>query len=456
MSRRVLIVDDEAGIRAALAQLLEYEGYEVRAVASGKEGIAAYESWHPQLTFLDVKMAGIDGLETLKRLRAADPAAVVVMISGHASIQDAVEATHLGAYDILEKPLDTDRILVTLRNAIGHLDLREENERLRAKVEKHGEIVGRSQAVRSLIDQISRVAGTAARVLITGENGTGKELVARAVHGQSTRAKGPFIEVNCAAIPSELIESELFGHMKGSFTGAVADRAGKFEQADGGTLFLDEIGDMSHAAQAKVLRVLQEGEVTRIGGQKSRKVDVRVLAATNKRLEEEIQAGRFREDLFYRLNVVPIVVPPLRERREDIAMLVQHFIQRLTAEGSAPLKSLEPTALDRLSAHDWPGNIRELRNTVERLLILAPGPRVTAGDVDRLLGARASESPVGLGGLEQYETYEQFKLAAERAFLLVKLRQFDWNVAETARVLDMPRSNLYKKIERHGLAREQG
>jgi two-component system nitrogen regulation response regulator NtrX len=456
MSRRVLIVDDEAGIRAALAQLLEYEGYEVRALASGKEGIAAYESWHPQLTFLDVKMAGIDGLETLKRLRAADPAAVVVMISGHASIQDAVEATHLGAYDILEKPLDTDRILVTLRNAIGHLDLREENERLRAKVERHGEIVGRSQAVRSLIDQISRVAGTAARVLITGENGTGKELVARAVHAQSTRSKGPFIEVNCAAIPSELIESELFGHMKGSFTGAVADRAGKFEQADGGTLFLDEIGDMSHAAQAKVLRVLQEGEVTRIGGQKSRKVDVRVLAATNKRLEEEIHAGRFREDLFYRLNVVPIVVPPLRERREDIPMLVQHFIQRLTAEGSAPLKSMEPTALDRLSAHDWPGNIRELRNTVERLLILAPGPRVTAADVDRLLGARASESPVGRGGLEQYETYEQFKLAAERAFLLVKLRQFDWNVAETARVLDMPRSNLYKKIERHGLAREQG
>ncbi|MCE9600983.1 MAG: sigma-54 dependent transcriptional regulator [Gemmatimonadetes bacterium] len=455
MNRRVLIVDDEAGIRAALAQLLEYEGYEVHAVASGKEGLAEYGSWKPQLTFLDVKMAGIDGLETLKRLRAADPAAVVVMISGHASIQDAVEATHLGAYDILEKPLDTDRILVTLRNAIGHLDLREENDRLRAKVEKHGEIVGRSGAVRSLVDQISRVAGTAARVLITGENGTGKELVARAVHAQSTRAKGPFIEVNCAAIPSELIESELFGHMKGSFTGAVQDRAGKFEQADGGTIFLDEIGDMSLAAQAKVLRVLQEGEVTRIGGQRTRKIDVRVLAATNKRLEEEIHAGRFREDLFYRLNVVPIVVPPLRERREDIPMLVQHFVQMLATEGSAPLKSVEPAALERLSSHDWPGNIRELRNTVERLLILARGPRVTAEDVDRLVGARASEGHAGLGGLEQYETYEQFKLAAERAFLLVKLRQFDWNVAETARVLDMPRSNLYKKIERHGLAREQ-
>jgi two-component system nitrogen regulation response regulator NtrX len=455
MSRRVLIVDDEAGIRAALAQLLEYEGYEVRAVASGKEAIASYESWRPQLVFLDVKMAGIDGLETLKRIRAADPAAIVVMISGHATIQDAVEATHLGAYDILEKPLDTDRILVTLRNAIGHLSLVEENERLRDEVQRHGEIVGRSAAVKSLVDQITRVAGTPARVLITGENGTGKELVARAIHARSPRAKGPFIEVNCAAIPSELIESELFGHMKGSFTGAVQDRAGKFEQADGGTLFLDEIGDMSAAAQAKVLRVLQEGEVTRIGGQKTRKVEVRVLAATNKRLEDEIAAGRFREDLFYRLNVVPIVVPPLRERREDIPMLVQHFAARLAAEGM-PAKGVEPAALERLAALDWPGNVRELRNTVERLLILATGPRITLADVERLVGGRSGEAPGTIGGLEQYGTYEEFKLAAERAFLLVKLRQYDWNVAETARALDMPRSNLYKKIERHGLAREPG
>ena len=454
MSRKVLIVDDEPGIRAALSQLLEYEGYEVRAVSSGKEGLSMYESFHPQLTFLDVKMAGIDGLETLKRLRAHDPAAVVVMISGHASIQDAVAATNLGAYDILEKPLDTDRILVTLRNAIGHLDLREENERLRAKVEKHGEIVGRSQAIRSLVDQIGRVAGTQARVLVTGENGTGKELVARAVHAQSPRAKGPFIEVNCAAIPSELIESELFGHMKGSFTGAIADRAGKFEQADGGTLFLDEIGDMSASAQAKVLRVLQEGEVTRIGGNKVRKVDVRVVAATNKRLEDEIREGRFREDLYYRLNVVPITVPALRERREDIPMLVQHFVTRLSAEGQVPPKQLEPAAVEQLAAHDWPGNVRELRNTVERLLILAQGPRVTAADVDRLVGARAGAPDGVLAGLEQYATWEQFKLAAERAFLQVKLRQYDWNVAETARALDMPRSNLYKKIERHGLARE--
>lgn len=456
MSRRVLIVDDESGIRAALGQLLEYEGYEVKAVANGRDGLTAYEEFRPQLVFLDVKMEGMDGLETLKRLRDADPAAVVVMISGHATIQDAVSATHLGAYDILEKPLDTDRILVTLRNAIGHLDLREENERLRQKVERHGEIVGASGAVRGLVDQINRIAATPARVLITGENGTGKELVARALHAQSPRAKKPFIEVNCAAIPSELIESELFGHMKGSFTGAVQDRAGKFEQSDGGTLFLDEIGDMSLAAQAKVLRVLQEGEVTRIGGAKVHKVDVRVIAATNKRLEDEISAGRFREDLYYRLNVVPITVPPLRERREDIPMLVQHFLERLSVESGLPVRPIDAAAMDRLKALDWPGNVRELRNTVERLLILCSGPRIVRADVDRLVGVRAGDGGSAIGSLEDYTTYEEFKDAAERAFLLVKLRQFDWNVAETARSLDMPRSNLYKKIERHGLAREQG
>ncbi|MBA3853405.1 MAG: Fis family transcriptional regulator [Gemmatimonas sp.] len=457
MSRRVLIVDDEPGIRAALAQLLEFEGYEVKAVGSGYEGLSAYEQWRPQLTFLDVKMEGIDGLETLKRLRALDAAAVVVMISGHATVKDAVAATQLGAYDILEKPLDTDRILVTLRNAIGHLDLREENARLRQRVERHGEIVGASAGIRALVEQIARVAPTPARVLITGENGTGKELVARALHQQSPRAKQPFVEVNCAAIPSELIESELFGHMKGSFTGAVQDRAGKFEQADGGTLFLDEIGDMSPSAQAKVLRVLQEGEVTRIGGNKMRKVDVRVLAATNKRLESEIAAGRFREDLYYRLNVVPMTVPALRERREDIPMLVEHFLQRLAQETGLPPRQVDDAAMQRLASLDWPGNVRELRNTVERLLILAAGPRIQRSDVDRLVGARAGEGSVdaSLGTFEHFVTYEEFKLAAERAFLEAKLKAHDWNVAETARAIDMPRSNLYKKLERHGLAREQ-
>src|SRR6266513_5349289 len=290
MSRKVLIVDDEPGIRQALGQLLEFEGYDVRAADNATDGITTYQSFKPHLVFMDVKMAGIDGLEALKRLRELDPAAVVVMISGHATIQTAVEATQRGAYDILEKPLDTDRILVTLRNALSHLDLHEENARLRQTIESRFEIVGRSYAIRAVIDKIERVAKSPARVLISGENGTGKELVARAIHRQSQRADGPFVEVNCAAIPSELIESELFGHMKGSFTGAISDRAGKFEQADTGTIFLDEVGDMSLAAQAKVLRALEEGVVTRVGGSKPIKVDVRVVAATNKDLAGEIAA----------------------------------------------------------------------------------------------------------------------------------------------------------------------
>ena len=453
MPRKVLIVDDEQGIRQALGQLLEFEGYEVRAADNATDGISQYQSWRPHLVFLDVKMAGIDGLEALKRLREIDPAAVVVMISGHATIQTAVEATQRGAYDILEKPLDTDRILVTLRNALSHLDLHEENARLRQTIESRFEIVGKSYAIRAVTDKIEKVARTPGRVLITGENGTGKELVARAIHRNSTRASGPFVEVNCAAIPSELIESELFGHMKGSFTGAVTDRAGKFEQADGGTLFLDEVGDMSLAAQAKVLRVLQDGVVTRIGGSKSIQVDVRVLAATNKQVEAEIEAGRFREDLFYRLNVVPVHVPPLRERREDIPLLIAHFVEQLTRGEGMPPRVVTPEAVTRLQQLDWQGNVRELKNTVERLLILSSGPRVGVEDVDRLVGRRDGDQ-AGIGSLLECKTFEEFKQAAERAFLLAKLREHDWNVSETARALDMPRSNLYKKIERYALSRE--
>jgi two-component system nitrogen regulation response regulator NtrX len=456
MNRRILIVDDEQGIRAALGQLLEFEGYEVRTVANAVDGLAEYARFKPHLVFMDVKMAGIDGLEALKKLREQDPGAIVVMISGHATIQTAVEATQHGAYDILEKPLDTDRILVTLRNALAHLDLHEENTRLRDAVRSRFEIVGTSYAIRAVIEKIERVGKTPARVLITGENGTGKELVARAIHAQSTRAQQAFIEVNCAAIPSELIESELFGHMKGSFTGAVADRAGKFEQAHGGTLFLDEIGDMSLAAQAKVLRVLQDGVVTRIGGSKPIQVDVRVLAATNKDVEAEIAAGRFREDLYYRLNVVPIHVPPLRERREDIPLLIGHFISQLAGPGGVAARAMSDDAVTRLSQLEWPGNVRELRNTIERLLILSSGPRVTAEDVDRLVGRRADASEGGLGSLLDVPTFEEFKHAAERAYLVAKLRAYDWNVSETARALDMPRSNLYKKIERYALSREGG
>jgi len=472
MSRRVLIVDDEKGIREALKQVLEYEEIEVQTCASGRDALRVYAEFRPHLVFLDVKMEGMDGLETLKRVRELDPHAQVVMISGHGTIQTAVEATQLGAYDFLEKPLDTDRILLTLRNALQHVVLVSENVRLKQEVHAQYEIVGSSKAIRQVIERLEKVAPTPARVLITGENGTGKELVARAIHALSPRAAGPFVEVNCAAIPSELIESELFGHVKGSFTGAFADRAGKFELADGGTLFLDEIGDMSLSAQAKVLRALQEGVISRVGTGKAVAVDVRVIAATNKHLEQEIREGRFREDLLYRLNVVPIEVPPLRARRTDIPQLVAHFAAALTRGGGGglPPKELEPAAVQRLTAHDWPGNIRELRNGVERLLILAAGATVTASDVERLVGTgdgggggggagpdiRGRSGEEGDAAWLRAGTFDEFKQAAERAFLLTKLQEHDWNVSETARTLQMPRSNLYKKIERYGLAREGG
>jgi two-component system nitrogen regulation response regulator NtrX len=454
MSRRILVVDDEQGIRAALSQLLEYEGYEVRAMSNAADGIAEYQKSKPDLVFLDVKMGGMDGLEALKKLREIDPAAIVVMISGHATIRTAVEATQLGAYEILEKPLDTDRILVILRNALAHLELRDENSRLRSVSTSPYEIIGSSGPIRALVDKIEKVGATPARVLITGENGTGKELVARALHRRSSRASKPFVEVNCAAIPGELIESELFGHMKGSFTGAVADRAGKFEQANHGTLFLDEVGDMSLAAQAKVLRVLQDNVVTRIGGSRPISVDVRVIAATNKTLEGEIAAARFREDLYYRLNVVPIHVPPLREHRDDIPALVEYFMATLSEREGVIPRRMSEGAIERLKSFDWPGNVRELRNTVERLLILASGPEITVRDIERLAGARPTDD-TGLGNLTQCRTFEEFKEAAERAYLLGKLREFDWNVSETARAVEMPRSNLYKKIERYALTRER-
>jgi two-component system nitrogen regulation response regulator NtrX len=450
---RILVVDDEEGIRRVLHQLFEYEDHEVRSAGGGAEAITIYQEFHPDVTFLDVKMARMDGLEALTRIREHDPNAVVVMISGHGTIDTAVEATRRGAYDFLEKPLDTDRLLLVLRNALQQQGLAQENARLRGEIESRHQIVGRSFALRQVLDRVEKVAPTDARVLVTGENGTGKELVARAIHRLSPRADKAFIELNCAAIPSELIESELFGHMKGSFTGAHEDRAGKFELSDGGTLFLDEIGDMSLQAQAKVLRALQEGIVTRVGGAKPIQVDVRVLAATNKDLEEEIKGGRFREDLYYRLNVIPLHVPPLRERREDIPMLVRHFVEANAREANLRPRQFTDDAVERLQRMDWPGNVRELRNTVERLLILAGSQTVTADDVDLLVGGKMKGGGLS-GDLLGCTTFAEFKEAAERAFILQKLRENDWNVSETARILDMPRSNLYKKIERYELVRE--
>ena len=446
MSHRILIVDDEAGIRQALKQVLEYEDLVVRVAASGGEALTVYPEFRPHLVFLDVKMAGLDGLETLTRLRNLDSRSQVVMISGHGTIATAVEATQRGAFDFLEKPLDTDRLLVTVRNALAQAKLTDENTRLREESTSRFRMVGESPALREVRDLIAKVGPTSARVLITGENGTGKELVARALHEESPRRERAFIEVNCAAIPSELIESELFGHMKGSFTGAFADRAGKFEQADGGTLFLDEIGDMSLSAQSKLLRALQEGVVTRIGGSKSIQVDVRVLAATNKQLTDEISEGRFREDLLYRLNVVPIHVPTLRERRQDIPGLVVYFAERLSAAGGVPGRKFADDAIRRLQSRSWPGNIRELRNAVERVLILASGKKVTAEDIDHLL-------PGSVGPSSESPSLEDFKLEAEKKFLAQQLREHDWNLSETARAIKIPRSNLYKKMERFGLSR---
>ncbi|HIA73523.1 MAG TPA: sigma-54-dependent Fis family transcriptional regulator [Gemmatimonadetes bacterium] len=450
---RLLIVDDEKGIRDALAQVFEYEGQEVRVAEDGPDALLVAGSFHPDLIFLDVKMPGMDGLEVLARLRDESPGSLIIMISGHGTIDTALEATRKGAYDFLQKPLDTDRLLVTFRRALQLKGLTESMAELQNQVESRYEIVGNSHPILQVLERVEKVAPTDARVLISGENGTGKELIARAIHRLSSRAEAVFVEVNCAAIPSELIESELFGHLRGSFTGAIADRPGKFEQADGGTLFLDEIGDMSLDAQAKVLRVLEQGVLTRIGGSEVIEIDVRVLSATNKNLGQEIEDRAFREDLFYRLNVVPIRVPPLRERQEDIPMLVTHFSEKMAnREGGAP-RVFSDAAIERLKTLAWPGNVRELCNTVERLLILSDGNEIDSNDVDSLTTSRAGFIDAGRE-LLKLDNFGEFKEKAECAYIMGKLRANEWNVAETARRIKMPRSNLYKKIEKYGLVRE--
>jgi len=421
--------------------------------SNGPAGLIDYPEFRPDVTFLDVKLPKMDGIEVLERIREADAGAVVIMISGHATIGTAVKATRNGAFDFLEKPLDTNRLLVTLRNALMVRGLSDSVERLTHEVEIHHGIVGGSRAIKQVLQDIEKVGGTDAPVLITGENGTGKELTARALHRRSTRAEQLFVEVNCAAIPSELIESELFGHMKGSFTGAVADRMGKFEQAHRGTLFLDEVGDMSLAAQAKVLRALQGGDITPVGGARPVSVDVRVIAATNKDLYELIDRGEFREDLLHRLNMVTIRVPPLRERTEDIPMLVRHFAELTPGMYGVPQKRFSDGAMEALAQPDWPGNVRQLKNAVARLMILSPGDSVERRDVTQLGTTGTAEVGVP-GSMMALETLNEFKEAAEKAFIAEKLRDYDWNVSEAARRMGMPRSNLYKKIERHGLERE--
>ena len=459
MKARILVVDDEPEIRRSVRMILEYEGYDVQEASSGPEALALVEREPPDLMFLDIKLGGIDGLETLQKIRQTNETLPVVIISGHGTVSTAVEATKLGAFDFIEKPLASERVLVTIRNALDQTRLVDENRTLKRAVEARHQMIGESVSLRQIWDSIKRAAPTTATVLLLGESGAGKELVARAIHRNSLRSRERFIQVNCAAIPEELIESELFGHEKGSFTGATEKQIGKFEQADRGTIFLDEVGDMSAKTQAKVLRVLQEGEVERLGSAKTIKVDVRVIAATNKDLEAEIERGTFREDLYFRLSVIPIRVPPLRDRREDIPVLVRHFVDLFSRENNRRPQRFTPAALEFMQKARWKGNVRELKNTVERLLIMTPGDTIDVDDlrdVVRVETRPPAPAASGDGGAAPLApgTLREFKESAERKFLVEKLRENAWNISKTAEVIGTPRSNLYKKLEQYAITQE--
>jgi two-component system, NtrC family, nitrogen regulation response regulator NtrX len=457
---RILIVDDEIAIRDSLRMTLDYDGYECVTAATGQEALALVERETPDLVLLDVKMPGMDGLDVLSRLRVLNDSLPIVMISAHGTPTTAVEAIRKGALDFLEKPFEsTDRLRVTIQNALENARLRAENRSLRKAVEVRHQMIGDSAALKGVMVSVSRAAPTNATVLISGESGVGKELVARTIHRNSLRSRERFVQVNCAAIPEELIESELFGHEKGSFTGATEKQVGKFEQADRGTIFLDEVGDMSQKTQAKVLRVLQEGEVERLGSARTIKVDVRVIAATNKNLEEEIEKGQFREDLYFRLAVIPIEVPPLRERTEDIPLLVRHFMDQFARENNLRPRRVTAGALEVLQRGRWKGNIRELRNTVERLVIMTSGDTIDVQDLPDLLrtapiGLRGGAPPSAEGDSAKAGTLREFKENAERSFLVTKLRENGWNISKTAEVIGTPRSNLYKKLEQYQISQE--
>jgi two-component system nitrogen regulation response regulator NtrX len=448
---RVLIVDDEEAIRSSLKMIFEYEGYEVLLAANGPAGLKIAEKEAPDLVFLDIKMPQMDGLEVLKRLKAAEGSPPVVILSGHGNVKTAVEATKLGAFDFIEKPPESERILLVTRNALGQKRLVDENRRLKLTFDEKYRMVGQSSVLEKVWEAVRRAAPTNATVLISGESGVGKELVARAIHRNSLRKDEAFVQVNCAAIPEELIESELFGHEKGSFTGATEKQIGKFELAHKGTIFLDEVGDMSLRTQAKVLRVLQEGEVERIGSQKTIEVDVRVIAATNKDLEEAIGRGDFREDLYFRLSVIPVRVPPLRERGEDVPVLVQHFVKQFCVENNFRPRAFSPAAIEALKRHPWRGNVRELKNAVERLLIMAEGDEIGPEQLGEVLRRPAESGSAPAGP----PTLRDFKESAERAFLVGKLRESNWNISATAAAIGTPRSNLYKKLEQYGISQEK-
>ncbi|MEM7048063.1 MAG: sigma-54 dependent transcriptional regulator [Acidobacteriota bacterium] len=444
----VLIVDDESSIRESLRMILEYEGYRVEEASGGPQALARVGDRLPDAVVLDIKMPEMDGLEVLAAFRERGYDMPVLVISGHADVETAVEATRRGAFDFFEKPLSRERVLLSLRNAVESSRLQRENRSLRPTED---EMIGTSPAMRQLRDTIAKAAPTSATVLVTGESGTGKELVARALHRASPRQDQTMVQVNCAAIPEELIESELFGHEKGSFTGAVRKQAGKFVTAHGGTIFLDEIGDMSARTQAKVLRVLQNGEVEPVGAEKTVTVDVRVVAATHRDLEAEIAEGNFREDLFYRLNVVPLRTPPLRERLEDIPLLVEYFVRRYADQGNYRVRQFGEAAIAHLQALPWRGNVRELKNLVERLLILAPEGEIGKEDVISTTGGARPELSEAMLAVK---TLREFRERSERLFIVKKLDENDWNVTQTAQSIETPRSNLYKKMENYEIRRE--
>ena len=447
MNGHLLLVDDEQGIRQSLSAVLQDEGYQILAVSTGEECLRALEADHFQVVLLDVWMGALDGLEILRRIHERHPETVVLMISGHGTVETAVKATKLGAFDFLEKPLSIEKTLVAVKNALEHQALLVENRQLRDQVEVRYRIIGESVPMKALRQQLALMAPTNGRVLIYGESGTGKELVAHALHAQSLRARRPFVEVNCAAIPEELIESELFGHVKGSFTGASEENEGKFQKADEGTLFLDEVGDMSLKTQSKVLRALEEQRFQPVGSSTTVTVDVRVIAATNKDLEEEISRGNFREDLFYRLNVVPFVVPPLRERTEDIPLLAQHFLREFALSYGRRPKELSPDTMAVLTSYSWPGNVRELRNLIERIVIMNPQVRIERKHLPSLL----FRDDIRRRGGGEPANLQQARAAYERDFILRKLEENEWNVSKTAGLLGLERSHLYRKMKTLGI-----
>ncbi|OYU96314.1 MAG: Fis family transcriptional regulator [Bacteroidetes bacterium B1(2017)] len=451
---KILIIDDEKTIRNTLREILEYESYQVDEAANGEEGLQKIENEEYDAVLCDVKMPKMDGMTVLTRAKEIDEDLPFVMISGHGNVEMAVEATKKGAFDFIVKPPDLNKLLITLRNTIDRKELVIETKVLRRKASKTRDIIGDSPVIKNILDTIDKVAPTDARVLITGENGTGKELVARWIYEKSLRSKNPLIEVNCAAIPTELIESELFGHEKGAFTSAIKQRIGKFEQAHHGTIFLDEVGDMSLSAQAKVLRALQENKITRVGGDKDVEVDVRVIAATNKNLLKEIEKGNFRMDLYHRLSVILIHVPSLNERRDDIPLLAEKFVKEVCEDSGLPRKNFMPQALEEFKKLNFSGNIRELRNIVERLVILGQN-RITLEDIQKFaspINARDEEKSI----YERFSTLQDFKEYVERIFIEEKLKKNGWNVAKTAAEIDIQRSHLYNKIEKYSLKRGEG